>query len=151
LHLDGGDFIADVGCPSSALCVALDAVGNAVSGSAEPTAAQAKAVLREQLKPHRKSAAIGAVLAHDGYTFTFDAPSAGHLNISWYAGSRRTLVATSRSNFVRARAAAIEIKLTGNGRRLMATARRLAVTVTGTFTPTGSAGVSGSTTFTLHR
>jgi hypothetical protein len=151
LHLDGGDFISDVACPSSALCVALDAVGHAVIGSAQPTVAQAKAVLQKQLKPHGKSAAIGAVLAHDGYTFTFDAPAAGHLNISWYAGSTRAQVATSNRPFARARDAAIEIKLTPNGRRLLSTARRLTVTAAATFIPARAARVSASTRFTLHR
>ena len=62
-HVDGGTRISAVSCPSTALCVAVDVAGNAIVGSATPTAAQTRALLRPQLRPHGRKAKIAGPAA----------------------------------------------------------------------------------------
>ena len=97
---------------------------------------------------------------HGGYSFSFIAPSAGRLVISWYfvpKGAHRTKakkpVLVARSSVVRHKAgrAKIKIVLTVKGRKLLKGVRHLTLTAKGTFTPTGQAATSTTKTFTLKR
>jgi hypothetical protein len=88
---------------------------------------------------------IPALLRHDGYTFTFAAPTSGRLMITWQltrVGTSRDAqqhrpvrIATAAKAVQTGRTARIKLGLTRAGRRLLAHVIRLRIVVTGVFTP----------------
>jgi hypothetical protein len=160
-HVDGTNRMTGLSCPSTSLCVAVDLSGNAVVGSAIPTAGQIRTLLGKQLIPHGKTAKIGALLKHGGYSFSFTAPTAGRVVISWYLipkgaqlarrKPRPVLLARATQRFVKARSLRLNVKLTREGKLLLMRPNALKLTAKGTFTPTGEAAVGGIKKFTLQQ
>lgn len=117
---------------------------NAVSGVAgfSIPSAQMRTWLSPILVPRGKGAKIRALLSHGGYSFTWTAPSAGRLTISWYqvpngAHLSRTrmplLVATVSRDSSHYSKATLTIALTRAGRRLLKSARQLKLTAKASF------------------
>ena len=79
-----------------------------------------------------------------GYTFSFTAPSAGHLMISWYyvpkgahlaKAKKPELVAAAGATFHHAGKAHVKLTLTGKGRKLLRGAKHLKLTTKARFAP----------------
>ena len=120
-----------------------------------------------QLKPTGKTARIGALLKNGLFKQRFKAPEAGTAVIKWYylapgaklAGSKHAkkaapspvLVAGGSVRFHAAGMAAVKLRLTPAGRRLLRHSRRIRLTATCAFTPVGGAAVATSGTFQLSR
>jgi hypothetical protein len=94
------------------------------------------------------------VLKGGGYSFAFDAPSAGQLSSSWSLVARTghvagVLIASARTRIANGGRVEINVALTRRGRALMAAARQLKLTATATFTPPTGPGISARAKFTL--
>jgi hypothetical protein len=152
--------LIDVACPSQSLCVAIDAAGKVLIGSPPPTAAQIRALLVRQLAPVGKAARIEALLKQGGYSFTFKAPTAGRVVISWYGLTKgahpasrkrgRTQIASGQASLTSAGARKITIKLTPNGTRLLKKTSHLSLTATGKFIPPGNPPITATRSFNLN-
>ncbi len=123
---------------------------------AGPSAAQIKASVAKQLTPTGRTARIGAVLAHGGYTFSFKPPLGGTLIVTWYSASsgnsvKRKLLARGHADFLQGHTGRIKIVLTSTGRNTLARTTSLKVTAKATFTPIERVAVTTSRTFTLTR
>jgi PKD repeat protein len=133
---------------------AIGVAGAATSGVRAPSPAQLRALLSSILAPHGKTAKIAGLLAH-GYSFTWHAPSAGRLTLSWYQPAThhraRVLVATVTRTFNGPGTTTIKVTLTPAGRRLLGSARHLSLSASGSFAPTGTSATSALTAFTLTR
>ncbi len=157
----GMAYVTGVSCPVKSECVAVDSAGNLLLGSPPPTATEIAALLHSLLTPSGHGAEIAALLGHAGYRFSFKAPNAGRLLISWYLVPKRThltrskpqhvLVATIRTSFAKAETRQVEVKLTRNGKQLLRGAKHLRLTAEGTFTSTGGPAITAFKTFTLNR
>ena len=133
------------------------------SGSTRAVAAGGVAALiAQQLTPHGRTARIAALLRSGAFTALFKAPAAGTAVIDWYyvppaakrAGKTarsRVLVASGALRFRAAGRAALKIRLTGAGRRLLSGSRRIRLTATCVFTALGVGPVRTSGTFELRR
>jgi len=116
------------------------------------TPAEIRAQLVRQLKPSGPGARFSALLRSGGYRFSFTVPSGGHVAISWYLESRKSvLIATGRASRSTAGAVPLKLRLTRRGRQFLAKGKRLELTADGTFTPTGSSSVGGKVKFALTR
>ncbi len=132
-----------------------------------PDAALVTAALRKVLAPTGARARIKALLKAGGYSFAFDAPSAGRLALDWYqlpkgarlstADAARTkpkpvLVASVRVKIHRAGKINVKIKLSRAGRtKLRLTGKRLKLTAQSRFTPTGAKQTTARRTFSVRR
>lgn len=134
--------------------------GRTPTGPAIPSRATILAALRSLLVPTGKAGKITALLK-TGYVFRFAAPAAGRLSIAWYAApavthkgkaAKPALVATATVSPHGAGAVSVRLKLTTAGRRLLAKAKQVKLTVRVVFTPTGGAAASTLTkTVTVKR
>lgn len=124
------------------------------------TAAQIKAQLANQLIPSGRLAAIRALLKHGGFSFSIKMRVAGRVVISWYylpKGARISrhvkpvLIATGKASLALNRTVKVTVKLTASGRRMLKAARRLRLTVKGTYTSSGRSTVRVTRTFVLRR
>jgi hypothetical protein len=102
--------------------------------------------------------AIGALLKHHGYRFSFRAPTGGRLRISWSAvlrargeKSKRIVLARTAATFSVARARTLEIALTRAGTHLLMAVDQITVTATARFSPPGSPSVLTTRQFALTR
>jgi hypothetical protein len=138
--------------------------GNPSGGQPTPTgispspgvvklAVQLRGLLINALAVHGQAAQIRALLKRGGYSFTFTAPSAGRLAISWYGVQhrRKILVATVNVRLRRTGKAKIELTLTRKGRNLLKGAGRMTLEAQGGFTPVGQGTTSASRTIKLIR
>jgi hypothetical protein len=116
-------------------------------------AVQLRGLLINALAVHGQAAQIRALLKRGGYSFTFTAPSAGRLAISWYGVQhrRKILVATVNVRLRRTGKAKIELTLTRKGRNLLKGAGRMTLAAQGGFTPVGQGTTSASRTIKLLR
>jgi hypothetical protein len=114
---------------------------------------QLHGLLQNVLSAHGKGARISALLKHGGYSFTFAAPSAGRLAVSWYRRlhGHRMLVATVTVMLHKTGSTQIVLLLTSNGRHLLKGAGRLTLAAQGGFTPVGQGTISASRVITLKR
>ena len=121
-------------------------------GVVKPTV-QLRGLLANTLAVHGGAAQIRALLKRGGYAFTFSAPFAGRLVISWYRVQHhhRMLVATGSVRLRKSGKAKIELKLTRAGRNLLKAEHRLTLAAQGGFTPVGQGTTSASRTITLIR
>jgi hypothetical protein len=110
---------------------------------------------------------INTLLTGGGSSTFVVALEPGVANINWTASStsagsadaqrakksksKPIVVASGEHKFSAAGGATIKIKLTAAGRRLLKHAKRLKLTATGTFTPTGKAPIITTKRFTLKR
>lgn len=134
-------------------------------GAAGPSPAQIRAALLEVIASAGKRSRVGQLLAHGAYSVSARSPGAGTVAVSWAVkpapGTSRThakrnpaplSVALGHTGAARAGAFPVKIRLTAQGRRLLARRGRLTLTVTATFTPAGSdRPVTLRRTFTLVR
>jgi hypothetical protein len=134
-----------------------------------PDAAQVKAALDKVLAPSGSAARIKALLKDGGYTFVFNAPSAGKLALAWYQvpkGARvpdareakakpkpkPVLVASVSAKIHKAGKIKVKIKLSRIGRKLLkSTGRRLKLTGQDSFTPAGAKQTTVRRTFSVRR
>jgi hypothetical protein len=132
-----------------------------------PTSAQLAARLAVQLTPFGKAATITSLLKNGGFTFCLDELARGTAEISWYQPPRGAqLDREARAKRVRvavghlARSgrwlgslwtARMVIKLTAEGRRVLAHARRIKLTAKGTFRPPFGPPVRATKIFVLKR
>jgi hypothetical protein len=153
-------LVTGLSCPSISSCFAVDSAGNVLAGGPPLTSAQIRALLLRHVVPVGKQAKIATVLRHDGYSFFFPAPSAGHLSISWLrmptgadlsSNPKTVLIAAATKRFANARRVKIKINLTRRGKRLVEAAHTLKLTAKATFTPRGSPGITALATLTLGR
>ncbi len=127
-------------------------------GPVGPTNAQITALLKKYISPAGKPAKIGQILAK-GYTFTFRAPAAGRLVMTWFQvprGAHLTVakpvvVASAKASFSGAVTKKVTLKLTTKGRKLLRRSRSIKLTDVATFTPSGKTGVTVVRGFTLKR
>jgi hypothetical protein len=150
---------ADSGATIRVLVTAANSVSGVQAASA-PTpsiaasVAQIRTLLRKLLAVHGHAAKIASLLSKGSYPVTSTAPGAGRLTIGWNAKSKgkTVLVARARLTVHAPGSAKVKIALTAKGRALLrATAKHLAITATGTFTPPGVTGTTMSRKFTLKR
>jgi hypothetical protein len=137
--------------------------GGTPPGASGPTAAQIAALLSSALAPHGKSATIGALLAHGGYTFTLSAPAPGTLTITWYfvpqgahvsnaKKPKPVAIASASVSFSQAGPVHVTVRLTPAGRHTLAHAQTLHVVSKAGYQATGAKAVSTKTRhFTLRR
>jgi hypothetical protein len=151
----------DTGAKIAVVVTATNSAGSAQAVASEvgpvaaagPTAAQVKAALSKVLKPSGKAARLKAIVKAGGYSFSFTAPSAGMLVVGWYASvkGKKVLVASASVLFRQARKATVKLKLTGKGRQLLKSSKRVKITAKATFTPTGGTTTSSTKTTALKR
>jgi hypothetical protein len=165
IRLDGlvtipGSGGGGLSCPALWLCVAVDTSGGATVGSAppseSPTADQIERALAGHLTPLGSSSRLRALLGHDGYSRTFDLPSAGQLVLSVRtirspATHRPLLVAAAVVNLGKPGLRTIKIELTRSGKQLLKRSDHLELIAQGSFAPTGQAAVIATTRFHIHR
>ena len=117
------------------------------------TVVQLRGLLRNALEVHGKGAHISALLKHGGYSFTFAAPSAGTLAMSWYRRlhGQKILIAKVTVRFHKTGKENLELVLTSKGRALLKGAGRMTLAAQGGFTPVGHSTTSASRTITLNK
>lgn len=128
--------------------------GNGGSGgSVTMSASQIRRLLLNVLAVHGKAGTIRGVLKHAGYSFSFAAPSPGHLVVSWYFApkhGKKILVSTVTLVFHASGKVTAKVLLTSSGRRLLSGARRVKLTAKATFTPAGHGAINASRQITLR-
>jgi hypothetical protein len=126
----------------------------------EEALAKIASSLAGQIGPVGKTAKIAALLKHGGYAFSFTAPGAGALVISWYlvpkgghlsASRQPVLIARGAASFSKAGAVKVTIRLTAKGKQLLKHTKQVKLTAKGSFTPAGSTAVVKLKTFTLKQ
>jgi hypothetical protein len=150
--------------PARALTV-LPEPSTPPSAPTEPTTpatvsrAQIAALLVGDLRPSGAGAGIGALL-NGGIAIAFRALEPGTAAIAWYylppgariaKRARPVLVASGRLTFSAAGTAAINVKPTAQGRRLLKHVSRVKLTAKGTFTPTSDSPITATRTFVLKK
>ena len=129
-------------------------------GPAAIAPARIAAALGAALVPSGKAAKIASLLKHGGLSVKVSALEPGSATVSWYLvppgaklakHAKPVLIASGRLAFPAAGSAALKLKLTSAGKKLLRHARRLKLTALATFTPTGAAAVRTSRAFTLKR
>ena len=145
---------ADRGARIAAVVTATNSAGSGHSSSSSvgpigPSVPQVTRTLQLQLIPHGKQAAIGALLANAGYTYSFRTPSAGQLAIDWWMGSIR--VATRSVQVNGAGRHQIKLNLTHKGGQVLTGVSSRKLKATGTFTPKGLSGTTVSRTFSVNQ
>jgi hypothetical protein len=130
--------VAAVACPSATRCVAVTSHGTIVLGSPAPNKHQISSLLRQAIVPPRPLRSI-ALLKHSGYSFVFNAPTAGRVQISWYerrhSGQRKTiLVARVTHRYTNAGTNTLKLTLTPAGRRTLGTSPRKRLLINAAFT-----------------
>jgi uncharacterized repeat protein (TIGR01451 family) len=125
------------------------------------SAAQIRSLLIKQLAPSGKAGGILGLLRARGYTAWFNAPGGGRLVIAWYYVPTRArvsrvtrkpvLVAAGRASFSKAGVVKVRIELTAIGTRVLKAAKRVKLTASAIYTPTGSSPVTATRVFTLRR
>lgn len=120
---------------------------------------QIRSALSGVLAPSGKAAKAAALLK-SGYAFTFDAPAAGKLQITWYvlpkgaklaAKSKPLAIATGAVTALRAGKARVRVRINAAGRTRLKTAKSLKVTSKAVFAPSGKKPLSAIRTFSIKR
>jgi hypothetical protein len=122
-------------------------------------AAQIAALLVGDLRPSGARVRIGALL-NGVIAIPFTALEPGTVTIAWYylppgariaKRARPVLVASGRLTFSATGTAAINVKPTAQGRRLLKHVSRVKLTAKGTFTPTGATPITAARAFVLKK
>jgi hypothetical protein len=125
-----------------------------------PTMRQIKASLGSALTPSRRAARIVALLKKGHYSFSFKAPEAGQLRITWWLvpkglhsrhSPKPILVATGQLTFSTAHAARVTVNLTSAGKILLEHANGIGLTARGSFTPPGQPATIATEIISLRR
>lgn len=157
------DGLVGIACPSSTLCFALGRDWRLYVGhvaATPPLVAQVSAQLRKELVPTTRPK-ISRIVKDHGITQQLTALSAGVAQIAWYYVpkgahlARQTpspvLVAIGRKTFPRAGRATLHVRPTTAGKDLLTKARRLTITVKGSFIRSHRPAVIARKTFLLTR
>jgi hypothetical protein len=156
----GPGVVTGLSCPSISSCFAVDSAGDVLAAGPGLTSAQIRVLLLQHLVPVGNQANIVTVLEHDGYSFFFTGPSAGHLSIAWLrmptgahlaSNAKTVLIAAATQRLADAGRVRIKVKLTARGQRLLASAHTLKLIAKATFAPRGGPGITALATFTLRR
>ncbi len=134
----------------------------AKTAAAAVPAGAVEALIAKQLAASWRGATIVGLLRKGVFKATFKAPEAGTAAIGWYysppaskrgktSASSRVLIASGKRTFHAAGKAALALRLTPAGRRLLRSASRIRLTATCVFTPSGSRPVRTSSAFELKR
>jgi hypothetical protein len=116
---------------------------------APPAGASVKRWLERLLTPTGKDASIPRLLTGRGYRFVSTPPGPGQVTLEWTARSKgKTVLVASVRAVTSARRSALQVRLTGAGRRLIQHAKKLRVKASASFT---YPAVDASKTFTLKR
>lgn len=159
---------ADKGARIRVVVAATNTVGTARANSAEtgpvaaagPSTAGIDALLLHVLEPKGKQAKIGALLKNGGYRFSFKAPSAGRLRISWSLPSKVAsdggkLVHSAEAGlsviFHKPGTAKLKVLLSAAGRHLLRHAKKVKLVATGVFSVSAGNTGTASTAFTLKK
>lgn len=108
--------------------------------------------------PSGKAAKIPALLK-SGYRFTFKAPSAGKLQMTWYflpkgarlAKAKPVALARVTRTVTRPGSTRVTIKLSAAGKKKLKRSRSVKITAKATFTPSGQRPVSATRAFVARR
>jgi hypothetical protein len=138
-------------CSPSSRCFALDGIGGLSVGRRSPLVSVLASPLQAAASPPPAARRIRTLLIHRGYSLTFTAPIAGRLAITWRARGREAVIGAAAANFKTAGTRAVKLVLTPAGRRLLQNARRVTVTATASFTPSGARAVTVKRSFALAR
>jgi hypothetical protein len=161
--IETGGALRSVSCPTAGFCAAVDGAGNALTWGAprssppsEGASASARAALAAMIAPGGSMQNIRALLRHNGYTMSFDAPGAGRLVISWHtrshrAGTRPALLAYAAKTIRGAGVTSLRVALTRRGRRLLRHSRRVSVSSAATFVQSGGPTTTVTRPLTLRR
>jgi hypothetical protein len=139
--------------------------GEAASRGSSPGGVAAggmAALIARQLAPRGRAARLTALSTSGLFRQRFKAPAPGRAAIAWYyarpaaklasTGARAPLlVASGGLRFRAPGTAAVAIRLSAAGRRLVRASRHLRLTATCVFTPAGAPSVRASVTFELSR
>jgi hypothetical protein len=112
---------------------------------------EVRTALSKLMTPTGKLAKIPALLKAGGYTFTFKAPSAGQLSLTWSATvkHKKAKVASASISLKRKGTDKVKLKLTGAGRTLLKHSSHLKLSVTSSFKPSGHAKVTSGKSIKL--
>ncbi|UUY05738.1 hypothetical protein LRS13_09520 [Svornostia abyssi] len=123
------------------------------------TDSQIIAALGGVLSPTGKAAKITALLK-SGYTFAFNAPGAGKLQVTWYylpkgaklaAKPKPVALAAGAATLSSAGKVRLTVKLNSAGKKKLRKARSLKLTARATFTAPGKKPLSTTRTFSVKR
>jgi hypothetical protein len=124
--------------------------------AATVTAAQIKALLQGAIAPHGGAAKLSALRKSKRYVYSFSAPAAGAASIVWYfvpkgahVAAKPALVASGKRSFASAGDGKITVILTTVGKKMLKHAKRLKLTIKGSFKPAGGSAVSTTKKVTL--
>jgi hypothetical protein len=131
-------------------------------GRSVPTVAQIRAALSRVLVPRGAAARIAAVLAHEGYRFTFSSPAPGRLTIIWYflpGGAHLSsahkpkpiVIASAHLSLSQTGPVHVTVRLTSAGRRMLENAHTLHLVSKASYQPGGGKATSTTRRFTLKR
>jgi hypothetical protein len=128
------------------------------AGHAGPSLAYIKSLLSKVLVPQGNMANIETLLFDGGYSFHWNAPSAGRLVITWYSAPDRgphrpaVVIATLRQCITSAGSDKVAVVLTRAGRRRLESVERLRLTAKGSFVTADKSATTALTKgFTLRR
>jgi hypothetical protein len=123
----------------------------AASGIPSVSVAAIKAALKLILVPTGIDAEGKKIVQLDGYRFTFNSLTAGHLSLTWTATIRHQTVTLARASVGVSAAHAVKFKvaLTAQGKRDLSRYSRLRIKANADFGVLFQAPVSASTSFTL--
>jgi hypothetical protein len=156
---DAGGTGASSTAPSSGAGSSA-AAGAAAPGLVAPSPSQIKALLSAVLVPVGQSVKIKTLVLRGGYSFSWAAPSAGLLAISWYqvpAGAHlsraRAPIQVATASWRLSRPGVVELKLalTATGKRLLRASRRAKLIARASFAPAGKHATTVFKAFTLTR
>ena len=139
----GSASVDGVSCPSPTRCLAVTSAGTILLGSPPPTRRQILSLLRAEIpSQHHLRAAV--LLRDGGYSFSFNAPTAGRLHIAWYPpehGHRGSgvLVASASHHYAGATTDTLTVRLTPAGRRILRTTPAVSLVVRAAFDEPGTA------------
>ncbi len=136
--------------PTSVTPPVTGSAGSTSSTVALSTAA-VNADVRDVLKPTGAKASLARVLAHHGYTFSFNAPTVGRLTVIWTAkiAHHKVTIARTSVNVAGASRMKVVLKLTSQGSRDLESHRRLRIRAAAAFSSPGRRTVHEASTFKL--
>jgi outer membrane protein assembly factor BamB len=141
--------------PANSRATGVVAAEPTVSSAPSITPAAVRGALQSVLTPVGKTASLAAVILHQGYTFSFHAPAAGRLAVTWTTTVKHktTLVARGGATPASPQAIKVRVRLTAAGSAVLKRASHLKIKSVVSFTPDGLQEILASRTFTLpgHR
>jgi hypothetical protein len=137
--------------PASSSATGVVATEPAAIPAPSTTPAAITTALKSVLAPTGKTASFAAVISHHGYTFSFHAPAAGKLSVTWTATVKHKTITVAKgsANVTRPQALHVSVRLTRAGIAALKRHSRLKIRSVVSFTATGLQQVVAAKTFTL--